>query len=148
MIPRIAAIEDIPGMHRVRLSVTENRLSDPSRVTDEDYAEHLTSLGRGWVIECEGAIVGFAIGRVTDGNIWALFVAPDHEGRGYGTLLHDAMVDWMFERGLDRLWLTTERDTRAEQFYLSKNWVPSVARVKKEARLVLVRSNYAFNRTA
>lgn len=144
MTLRIATIEDIPGMHRVRLAVTENRLSDPSRISDADYAEHLNSLGRGWVMECEGVIVGFAIGRITDGNIWALFVAPQYEGRGYGTLLHDAMVTSMFEQGLAHLWLTTEAGTRAEQFYLSRNWFPSVACTKGELRLSLLRANHSM----
>jgi GNAT superfamily N-acetyltransferase len=120
---RVATIYDIPAMHRVRTSVRENRLSDPSRITESDYVPHLTSLGRGWVVEIDGAIVGLAIGRVTDGNIWALFVDPEYEGRGIGTMLHDAMVNWLFDQGLQRLWLSTEPGTRAEQFYLRKRWM-------------------------
>jgi GNAT superfamily N-acetyltransferase len=137
---RVATVADIPAMHRVRMAVRENRLSDPSRVTEADCVEHLDSLGRGWVVEHHHEIVGFAVGRVTDGNIWALFVMPDCEGLGYGTMLHDAMIDWLFEQGLPRLWLTTERGTRAERFYLQKHWVPSGPGTTGEVCLELLRA--------
>jgi GNAT superfamily N-acetyltransferase len=51
-----------------------------------------------------------------------LFVHPDHERRGYGRLLHDTMVQWLFSRGLERLWLTTEPGTRAQRFYEAAGW--------------------------
>ena len=52
----------------------------------------------------------------------ALFVDPAFEGRGIGRALHDAMVSWLFERGSEPLWLTTEPNTRAEQFYSTAGW--------------------------
>jgi GNAT superfamily N-acetyltransferase len=78
--------------------------------------------GRGWVIEIEGTIVGFAIANATDGNVWALFVHPEHERRGYGWRLHDAMVSWLWEQGVSKLWLTTDPDTRARRFYEAAGW--------------------------
>jgi hypothetical protein len=33
------------------------------------------------------------------------------------------MVAWLWEQGLDRLWLTTEPGTRAERFYQQAGWV-------------------------
>lgn len=137
---RAADIHDIPAMHRVRMSVRENRLSDSSRITESDYIAHLTSLGRGWVVEIDGAIVGLAIGRVTDGNIWALFVDPEYEGRGVGSMLHDTMVNWLFEQGVQRLWLGTEPGTRAEQFYLRKQWVPCRASTPDEGGAAAISS--------
>jgi GNAT superfamily N-acetyltransferase len=74
-------------------------------------------LGRGWVVEIQGGIVGFAIANATDGNVWALFVHPDHERRGYGRRLHDVMVSWLWEQGALKLWLTTDPGTRAQGFY-------------------------------
>ena len=134
---RAAAEADIPALHRIRLSVRENRLSDPSRVTERDYVEHLATLGRGWVVEVDGAIVGFAIGRVTDGNIWALFVDPAHEGKGYGSMLHDAMVAGLREAGVSSPWLSTEPGTRAEAFYRRKGWVPHPPHPPGEVRMSL-----------
>lgn len=112
---------DIPAMHRVRLSVRENALSDPNRITESDYLAALDELGRTWVVEANGEIVAFATGYKT-GSIWALFVHPDHEGRGYGKSLHSAVVTWLWSLGHRRIWLTTASGTRAEHFYMSQGW--------------------------
>jgi GNAT superfamily N-acetyltransferase len=139
MIVREATLHDIAAMHRVRMAVRENRLSDPSLITQDDYVEHLTKLGRGWVAELDGVVAGFAAGRVTDGNIWALFVDPACERRGCGTRLHDVMVSWLFAQGLGRLWLSTEPGTRAQRFYLRRGWTPDPPHRPGEVRLSLVR---------
>lgn len=111
---------DIGAMHRVRLSVRENRLA--SAIGEHDYASAIDETGRGWVVEPEGMIVAFAVGNGVTGNIWALFVDPAHEGRGHGRALHDVMVEWLFSRGLARLWLSTGAGTRAQRFYTSAGW--------------------------
>lgn len=118
---RQAVIEDIPGMHRVRLAVRENRLTS-GRIGEADYVPEITVTGRGWVAEQEGMIAGFAIGNLQTGNIWALFVDPDAEGGGIGGRLHDAMVGCMFDAGLARLHLGTAQGTRAERFYAARGW--------------------------
>ena len=109
---RRAVAADIPAIQRVRRSVRENRLVS-SVITDEDVREAIEESGRGWVVESQGQVVAFAVGNARTENIWALFVHPDHEGRGHGRRLHDAMVSWLWSQGLDRLWLTTEGGTRA-----------------------------------
>ena len=58
---RPALLEDIPAMHALRLAVRENRLSDPSRVTQADYERRLAKPGASWVAEVNGSIAGFAI---------------------------------------------------------------------------------------
>ena len=116
---RVATREDIPAMHRIRLAVRENILT--SKVDESDYLEVIEKLGQGWVIEADGIMTGFAFGTL-DGNIWALFVHPDHERRGYGRILHAVMVSWLFAQGCDRLWLTTGTGTRAERFYRAAGW--------------------------
>jgi GNAT superfamily N-acetyltransferase len=133
---RPATEADIPAMQRVRIAVHENRLSDPSRVAPADYAAALGPLGRGWVTEIGSTVVGFAIGYRT-GNIWALFVRPEHEGRGYGKALHDVMVSWLSQQGLRQLWLTTESGTRAEAFYRRVGWRPCGVVSNGEIRLEL-----------
>lgn len=120
---RQATKTDIAGMHRVRVAVRENRLTDPNRITSHDYLAAIESLGRGWVAETDGEIVAFAVGYA-DGNIWALFVHPDHEGRGHGRALHSQMVNWLWSLGLKRLWLSTAPGSRAERFYQSLGWRP------------------------
>jgi GNAT superfamily N-acetyltransferase len=79
---RRATSDDILAMSRIRLSVTENTLSDPRRVTDEMYEDFLDQSGRGWVAESEGEIVAFCYADKLNASIWALFVRPGHEGRG------------------------------------------------------------------
>jgi GNAT superfamily N-acetyltransferase len=118
---RQANKSDIPAMHRVRLAVRENVLSDPGRITESDYLAALDELGRTWVIETNGAIAAFAT-AYRNGSIWALFVHPDHEGHGYGKALLSTAVAWLWSLGHKRIWLATAADTRAERFYLSQGW--------------------------
>jgi len=118
---RQATRDDVPAMHRVRLSVRENRLTR-SVISESDYIVLIESTGRGWVIEAGSEIVAFAVGNASTGNIWALFVDPQYEGLGYGRQLHDVMVNWLRAQNIDRLWLTTQPHTRAAQFYEAAGW--------------------------
>lgn len=103
------------------MAVRENRLRS-TVITEDHYIPAMEITGRGWLAEVDGQVVGFAIGNAETGNIWALFVDPGHEGRGHGRALHDAMVEWLFSRGLRHLWLGTDPDTRAERFYRAAGW--------------------------
>jgi GNAT superfamily N-acetyltransferase len=118
---REAIVSDIPGIQRVRHSVRENRLVSIV-ISDEMVREAIQVSGRGWVVESEREIVAFGIGNALNGNVWALFVHPDHERRGHGRRLHDTILSWLWSRGLDRLWLTTEPGTRAQGFYEAAGW--------------------------
>lgn len=118
---RQAVSADIDRIQEIRRSVRENRLVS-AVITDSDVRDAIEITGRGWVAEVNGRVVGFAIGNAKTGNIWALFVHPDHERRGYGRQLHDAMVEWLWSQGLDRLWLTTQSGTRAQGFYEAAGW--------------------------
>jgi len=125
-------------MHRVRLAVRENRLTSAA-LTEADYVPAITTTGRGWVMEADGAIVAFAVGNRDTGNIWALFVHPDHEALGYGRQLHDALLDWLWSQGLNNLWLTTEPGTRAQRFYESRGWRRTGHNQRGEIRFELSR---------
>jgi GNAT superfamily N-acetyltransferase len=118
---RQANTADVPAMHRVRLAVRENTLSDPARITEEDYLAALDELGRTWVVETDGEIAAFATGYRA-GSIWALFVHPDHEGCGYGKALLAKVVDWLWSLGHQRIWLSTASGTRAQRFYVAQGW--------------------------
>lgn len=122
MTIREATVNDIKQIQIVRNSVTENTLSDPSFVADEDCAEFLTVRGKGWVCEIENEIVGFSIVDLTGNNIWALFLKPEYEKQGIGRQLHDIMLDWYFEQTTANVWLGTSPGTRAEQFYRKAGW--------------------------
>ena len=118
---REATRTDVPGIQRVRHSVLENRLVSAT-IPDEAVIDAMEKTGRGWIVEVDGQVVGFAIGSAVTGNIWALFVDPAHEARGHGRRLHDEMIAWLWSRGLERLWLSTDPDTRAHRFYEAAGW--------------------------
>lgn len=122
---RPAGEADVGAMHRIRLAVRENRLADPALVRPDDYRRLLGRDGRGWVAEVDGRMAGFAIADLGRRNVWALFVDPAMEGRGAGRRLHDAMMDWFFAQGVERVWLSTDRGTRAEAFYRAAGWQPA-----------------------
>jgi GNAT superfamily N-acetyltransferase len=130
---RSALLDDVTAMHAVRTSARENVLASSGRVTLASYREMLEHRGRGWVWETEGRIVGFSVADLDARNIWALFVHPDFERRGFGRQLHDRAVAWLFERGAEKIWLTTDAASRAESFYRTAGW--HVAGVKPNGEI-------------
>ncbi|WP_228851798.1 GNAT family N-acetyltransferase [Aegicerativicinus sediminis] len=122
MIFREARKSDIKQIQIVRNSVTENTLSNPDLITDEDCLDFITKRGKGWVCEIDNKIVGFAIADIKEHNIWALFVHPDFEKKGIGRHLHDLMLDWYFNQTSHNVWLGTSPKTRAEKFYRKSGW--------------------------
>lgn len=129
-------------MSAIRLSVHENVLSDPARVTLQMYEDYLDKTGRGWVAEVGGSVVAFCYADRDNASIWALFVDPHHEGRGLGKALLDLAVTWLFEHGHDRIRLGTTPGTRAERFYAARGWtrMPGDGR---EVDFVLEKQGYA-----
>ncbi|MGB5242755.1 MAG: GNAT family N-acetyltransferase [Lutimonas sp.] len=119
---REANKDDIKQIRSVRNSVTENTLSDPQLVTDEDCLEFITIRGKGWVCEIKNRIVGFSIVDLKENNIWALFVHPEHDKKGIGRQLHDLMLNWYFDQTATTVWLGTDPGTRAELFYRKSGW--------------------------
>jgi GNAT superfamily N-acetyltransferase len=119
---RQARSADIPAMSSIRLSVAENVLSDPRRVTHDMYESYLDAWGRGWVAEIGGEIVAFCYADSEKGAIWALFVSPRYEGQGLAKRLLTAAVSWLFEQGHGFVSLSTRADTRADRFYAMQGW--------------------------
>ncbi len=119
---RIANTEDIAQIQKVRNSVKENMLSDPSLVSNADCEEYINNRGCGWVCEIKNVIVGFAIADLKEHNIWALFIDPHFESMGIGKRLHQIMMDWYFSKTDTTVWLSTSHGTRAEKFYRKAGW--------------------------
>jgi len=143
---RIATVADIPGIQIVRNAVKENPLPDPSYVTDADCEEFMTTRGKGWVCEINSEIVGFAIADLKENNIWALFIHPEHEGKGIGKQLHQLMLDWYFNQQKNSVWLGTAPNTRAENFYRKAGWRETGVRPNGEIRFEMTRNEWAKKR--
>ena len=109
-------------MSKIRLSVSENTLSDPARITEQMYEDYLAYLGRGWVAEVGGEVVAFCYADRENSSIWALFVFPEYEGQGLAKRLLKLAVDWLFELGRDSVQLSTSANTRADRFYAAQGW--------------------------
>jgi len=131
---RAATVADFAAIHAVRVAVRENRLSDPNRITQDDYRDMLQRDGTGWIIEVDGRIVAFGIADRTHRNIWALFVQPGYEGRGFGRRLLKTMTDWLCNEGCAVIWLTTDPGTRAESFYRAAGWTDAGLETNGERR--------------
>lgn len=137
MLIREANRSDIPGLVTVRGAVKENILTTsipPGRII-----AGLEVRGRGWVAEDERRIVGFSMADREDSMIWALFLLPEWEGRGLGRTLLGRAVEWLWSKGCERIWLTTEPGSRAERFYAHLGWVPVGITDKGEVRFELQR---------
>lgn len=118
---RRATEADVPRIRYIRDSVGENILTDPSRVTAAGVAWFLAN-GPIWVWEEGGAVCGFSAGDSRNGWIWALFVAPGHEGKGIGRALLRAACDTLRSAGHATATLSTEAGTRAERHYRADGW--------------------------
>jgi len=143
MTIRTATLHDIPQIQVVRNAVTENTLSDPGLVTDQDCAEFITERGKGWVCEIDHQIVGFAIVDLRENNIWALFLDPNFEKKGIGRQLHQTMLDWYFSQTQKTVWLGTAFNTRAEQFYRKAGWTEVGTHGTKEIKFEMTYEEWA-----
>ena len=126
-VVREATAADMPGISRVRLSVKENALSveqlTERGITNASVAASLLTHRKGWVAERSGQIVAFSMADKTDWSIFALFVLAEYEGRGLGSRLLNLALDWLWDSGAERVWLSTSPGTRAARFYAKQGWI-------------------------
>lgn len=119
---RPATAGDLRRIFEIRHSVTENRLTDPGRVTEADVLR-LIDAGTFWVWqEASGEVTGMAGSDPGDGSVFALFVAPGHEGKGIGRALLKIACETLRAAGHREAWLTTAPGTRAERHYRADGW--------------------------
>ncbi|MBY6203809.1 GNAT family N-acetyltransferase [Halomonas denitrificans] len=128
---RPATPSDARDLMAVRFAVKENVLTS-SRAAELgiDAGAIADMLGKGqppshvcFCAEDGDTVVGFSMGDLRDGSVYALFVRPEHEGKGVGARLMAPLVAALRDAGHATLTLTTERDTRAFGFYARRGWV-------------------------
>jgi GNAT superfamily N-acetyltransferase len=125
---RVACDADIPAIFEVRTSVRENHLSleELARrgITPDSIREMMGSTSRAWVAEEDGRVVAFSMANAAGATVWAMFVRPEHEGRGIGRELMRRAEEWLFSRGCGEIWLLTDRNprVRANGFYQRLGW--------------------------
>ncbi len=119
---RPATRADLPRIHEVRHGTAENRLTDPSKVTDEEvqwYMDHAIFL----VSEDDaGTVQGFTCANHQTGYIWALFVIDAAQRKGHGSALLEAALQRLKDAGHRQSHLSTGAGTGAERFYGAQGW--------------------------
>jgi GNAT superfamily N-acetyltransferase len=118
---RRATDQDIARIFEIRNGVSENRLSDPTKVTVDHVRWFIANPGI-FLWEEDGQVAGFSAADPRNGSIWALFVDQPYEGRGIGQHLFARACTVLEEAGWARMWLTTDPGTRAETFYRLAGW--------------------------
>ena len=131
---RSATRADLPRIRDVRRGTAENRLSDPSSVTDAEIAWYMDE-AIFLVSEDEVGLQGFACANPQTGYVWALFVIDEAQGRGHGTALLAAVIERLRNAGNRQAFLTTGTGTKAETFYGSKGWTQTG--VNRQGEVVL-----------
>lgn len=118
---RAATEADLPRIRDVRHGTAENRLTDPSLVTDQEVAWYLKE-AIFLVSEDEAGLQGFACANPQTGYVWALFVIDEAHRRGHGTALLAEAIEGLRGAGNRQAFLTTGLGTRAAEFYRRKGW--------------------------
>ena len=129
---RKATPEDVAAIFDVRCSVNENHMSRAELaeldITPVTVGEMIT--GGDYVVPVAlvgGDIVAFAMARISEGYVFALFVRPEHEGRGLGRALMREVESGFTQHGVTEAWLCTgsEEGIRAPGFYRRLGWIES-----------------------
>ncbi len=79
-------------------------------------------------------VTGFAAGEARDGTIFAILVAPGHDGKGIGRTLLAAACDTLRAAGHRTAILRLEPRTPAEHHYRAAGWIIEAA---DDCRVVL-----------
>ena len=137
---RPARLDDAPGIGRVQ--VTSWRTTYPGMIPQDyldsldealyagrwsDRLRHETSRRATFVAEGDGQLVGFATGgpeREGDaryhGELYAIYILKEWQGRGLGKELADAVAGVLAERGLHSMLVWVLRDNLAARAFYER----------------------------
>lgn len=76
------------------------------------------------IAEEDGQPAGFSMAQISEGYVFACFVRPEFEGKGFGRALMDTTEEGLRRGGVQKAWLSTgqEPELRAVGFYLHLGW--------------------------
>ena len=127
MIIRELSIADLEKIKKLFVSVFssppwEEDWSDEEQLDEylKDLIEVRNSLIYGLY---EDDLVGISIGKIkhwcggTEYFIEEMCIRNDHQGKGYGKEFFSLIEDKLKDRGLNQIYLTTDRDKPAYRFY-------------------------------
>ncbi len=124
---RQASPGDIELLFDIRTSVKQNHLSREQLhamgITAATLADAIDSSPCAWIAEWCREPAGFVMVDHEEGEVFALFVRPQHEGKGLGRLLLQRAEQELFQRH-ERIHLTTDGNEviRANGFYRRLGW--------------------------
>lgn len=139
---RQAVEADVETLFDIRTSVRENLQNREELaqlgVTPESVAELLRGNGRAWLALVNGEPAGFSLANADEGTVFAMFIRPEHEGKGLGRRLMAEAEGWLFSRGWPEIWLLTGVDPslRAHGFYRRLGWRLSGPHADQQVRYV------------
>lgn len=134
---RPARAEDLPRISDIRHGVSENRLRDPTQVSDQEVFWYLNDGVFLAAADGAGTVQGFGCANPLNGLVWALFVIDPAQKQGYGAAVHDALLARLAALGHRQAWLATSPGTAAIGFYERRGW--RVTGTGLDGQAVLVR---------
>ena len=122
---RLASRADVEVIFSIRTGVRENRLSreelEGLGITPDSIGRAIEDEPCAWVGEVDGVAVGFAMVRMEDACLYAVFVRAEFEGCGVGRALMLEAEQALFARHAV-IWLETDAGSRAFGFYCRLGW--------------------------
>lgn len=128
-IVRLASANDVSAIFTVRTSYKDIQLSYDALyefdLTEGILTDFIAS-SCVWVAEANAQVVGFVIADMEGGCVFAVFLLPEHEGRGMGRLLMAEAERHLFIRHHE-IWLETDghEAIRANGFFRKCGWWPA-----------------------
>lgn len=124
---RPASVSDIELLFDIRTSVKQNHLSREQMhemgITAHTLGDAIRTSPCAWIAELAEEAAGFAMVDSEEGEVFALFVYPWHEGKGVGQLLLRQAEQALFQMH-PVIYLITDGDEsmRANGFYQRSGW--------------------------
>ena len=124
---RMATADDVESLFEIRTSVAQNHLSreqmDELGITPQVLRSAINEGPCIWLAEVDRQPVAFSMIDRAEGEVFAMFVRPEHEKCGLGRLLMDAAEAELFKTH-ERIVLVTDGrpEIRANGFYQRLGW--------------------------